>query len=47
MYSYIGKTVRAIGNYPIAWDVINEYVSDKKNEQFKISPWSQIPDFGC
>jgi len=40
MYSYINKTVRAVGDYPIAWDVLNEYVSDSKNVLFKTSAWS-------
>ena len=28
MGEYITKTVQAVGDYPIAWDVINEAVSD-------------------
>jgi len=47
MYSYINKTVRAIGTYPIAWDVLNEYIDDKPNVMYKTSSWSKIPDFAC
>ena len=47
MYKYINETVAAIGPYPIAWDVLNEYIDDTPGVMYKTSVWSQIPDFAC
>lgn len=52
MLDYINKTVRAIGDYPINWDVINEAVSGTNNTEDPIYPlkesvWSDIPDLIC
>lgn len=52
MLEYINKTVRAIGDYPFNWDVINEAVSDTNDPQdpkypLKKSPWSDVDDIIC
>lgn len=47
MYDYIEKTMRHMGDYVFAWDVINEAVTDGPNGITKTSPWSKIPDFAC
>jgi len=46
MLSYIAGTVKAIGDYPIAWDVVNEAIDDGGG-YIRDSPWSKIPDFIC
>jgi GH35 family endo-1,4-beta-xylanase len=47
MLAYVTHTVETIGEYPFAWDAINEAISDHHNETIKTSPWSNIPDFSC
>jgi len=47
MLSYIDSTVKAIGDYPIAWDVINEAISDEEGVFIRNSPWNNITDFVC
>jgi len=52
MLEYINKTVRAIGDYPMNWDVINEAVSMSTDPEspiypLKESPWSDIDDLIC
>jgi len=49
MGEYITKTMHAIGDYPYAWDVVNEAIADGPNPKviYKESPWSVIDDFVC
>jgi len=47
MVDYITKTVKAIGDYPYAWDVVNEAVNDGPSQVMKDSPWSIVDDFMC
>ena len=47
MIEYVTTTVQTIGDYPFAWDAINEAVSDNHDEIIKESPWKHIPDFSC
>jgi endo-1,4-beta-xylanase len=47
MTKYITETVKAIGDYPIAWDVVNEAIDDASWKYIKESPWSIIPDYIC
>jgi len=48
MLDYINSTVKAVGGHPtIAWDVINEAVSDEASVYIRDSPWNNIPDFIC
>ena len=52
MLDYINKTVRAIGDYPVNWDVINEAVSNNPDPKSPIyplwdGPWSDIDDLIC
>jgi len=47
MIAYVTHTVKTVGEYPFAWDAINEAISDLSNETIKTSPWSNIPDFSC
>jgi len=46
MHTYIASTVKAIGDYPIAWDVVNEAIDDGSG-YIRESPWSKVPDFVC
>ena len=49
MGEYITKTIQAVGDYPYAWDVVNEAILDGTNppKLYKDSPWSVIDDFVC
>lgn len=47
MNDYINSTVKAVGDYPIAWDVVNEAVSDEDGVFIRNSPWNNITDFVC
>ena len=47
MISYINQTVKAMGDYPFVWDVVNEAISNSASEFIKKSPWSQIDNFVC
>jgi GH35 family endo-1,4-beta-xylanase len=52
MLDYINKTVKAIGDYPINWDVINEAVDGRNDPKSPIYPlkestWSDIDDLIC
>ena len=44
---YITKTVKTVGDYPYAWDAVNEAISDNHNELLKESVWKHIPDLVC
>merc|ERR1712147_137914 len=49
MGEYITKTIKAVGDYPYSWDVVNEAIVDGPSPSviFKDSPWSVIDDFIC
>jgi len=47
MKEYIAQTVEAIGDYPYAWDVVNEAVNDGPSQIYKDSPWSIVEDYIC
>jgi GH35 family endo-1,4-beta-xylanase len=47
MIEYVTNTVKTVGEYPFAWDAINEAVSDLHNETIKEIHWKNIPDFSC
>ena len=47
MTSYITKAVLYIGDYPFAWDVVNEAVDDNSKNFIKKSVWDNIPDYIC
>ena len=47
MIKYVTTTVKTVGDYPFAWDAINEAISDDPTETVKESPWRNIPDFSC
>lgn len=48
MIRYIKRTVKTMGDYPHAWDVVNEAVSDDATgDIIKMSPWSFIDDYIC
>lgn len=47
MIRYIKSTVKAIGDYPLVWDVVNEAISDGPSLVNKTSPWSIIDDYIC
>ena len=44
---YIDKTVKSIGEYAYAWDVVNEAVADGAEPFYKVSPWSIVDDYIC
>jgi endo-1,4-beta-xylanase len=47
MIEYVTKTVQTVGDYPFAWDAVNEAIDDDPHNFVKASPWKHIPDFGC
>jgi len=49
MVEYINQTMAAVGDYPIAWDVVNEAVdnSNDPSKVIKVSAWSKIDDYVC
>lgn len=49
MISYIKKTMEHVGDYPLAWDVVNEAIDDNHNPKkiVKKSPWSRVDDYVC
>lgn len=47
MNSYIEKVMTNVGDYPFAWDVVNEAVTDGYKGVMKTSPWSIVPDYVC
>ena len=47
MLEYIDTVVKHVGERAFAWDVINEAISDKRDELIKPSPWNKIDDFVC
>lgn len=47
MIDYITETVKAIGDYPFPWNVVNEPIYNSPNKYIKESPWSIIDDYVC
>jgi len=47
MIDYINETVKAIGDYPLAWDVINEAIDNSPHNYIKESPWTIVDDYIC
>ena len=47
MIDYITSTITTIGDYPFAWDVVNESIDNNSSKYIKESPWSIIDDYVC
>ena len=47
MKDYITAALNAVGDYPYAWDVVNEVISDDSEDIRPDSPWNGVPDFMC
>ena len=44
MIDFITTTMNELGDYPIAWDIVNEAIDNKDNGFIKDSPWKIIGD---
>lgn len=47
MVNFTNAMMKELGDYPVAWDIVNEAIGDGDLSFIKESPWSIIDDYIC
>lgn len=47
MVDFITTMMKRLGDYPIAWDIVNEAIDNSEQGYIKDSPWTLVDDYIC